>query len=269
MSRVLQQDIDIGGDLITLGDLHLKRLTKPTIRQVMQVRLEEYKEDGRKGESQVNRELSYLSNVIKWGLEHYDEFAGLGNPCHGITRFKENVRDRYVTDGEYLRQLQIAGAFRDYLPIVFEITYLTATRGIEALNLKFSDIIQHPEDGRRCIKTRRRKGSKDTYIFLSPRFEAAIDAARELHKKRKVAGLYIVPGPGRSTTGKLKKGTLDSAMQDLKNHMIEAVHGDLFWTLHDLKRKGISDAEDKKIAGQSPAMQARYDTKIHAFEPPA
>ncbi len=42
-----------------------------------------------------------------------------------------------------------------------------------------------------------------------------------------------------------------------------------FWTLHDLKKKGVSDAEDKKIGGhKTEKMRERYDVKIHAYAPP-
>ena len=45
----------------------------------------------------------------------------------------------------------------------------------------------------------------------------------------------------------------------------------IYWTIHDLKRKGISDAKDKGIGGhKSPpeSMKARYATKIESFKPP-
>ena len=41
-----------------------------------------------------------------------------------------------------------------------------------------------------------------------------------------------------------------------------------FW-LHDLKRKGISDAADDRIAGHvSDTIRARYNVKVQEFDPP-
>lgn len=51
--------------------------------------------------------------------------------------------------------------------------------------------------------------------------------------------------------------------------MVAAGVGDIFWTLDDLKRKGISDAKNKNIGGHKTAeMQQRYNTKIEVVEPP-
>lgn len=44
---------------------------------------------------------------------------------------------------------------------------------------------------------------------------------------------------------------------------------DVYWTPHDLKRKGISDAETTEIAcHKSYEMQQRYNTKIRTYKPP-
>lgn len=51
------------------------------------------------------------------------------------------------------------------------------------------------------------------------------------------------------TDNKLSKDTLQSAMADLKKRMRECGKSDIYWDLHDLKRKGVSDAKDSKIGG--------------------
>ena len=59
-------------------------------------------------------------------------------------------------------------------------------------------------------------------------------------------------------------------MQRLKRKCMNDMGLDkIYWTIHDLKRKGISDAKDKGIGGhKSESMKARYATKIESFEPP-
>lgn len=265
-ARILKHRIEVNGREATLGDLHPRDLTKPTLRTILDDRHEEYRANGRQGGSQCNRELSHLSVVIKWCLERYDEYAGLINPCLGLERFEENVNKRYVKDNEYLIQLEVAAEYLDYLPVVFELAYLTATRGIEVTELMLTNIIRDPDTGKMVIKVERRKGSKDTYIEITQRLQAAINAAKALHRSRKYTGMYLVPG---ARSAKMNRSTLNTSMQRLKERMDKAGKGDVFWTLHDLKRKGISDADDKRIAGHlTEAMRQRYDVKIHAYKAP-
>ena len=121
------------------------------------------------------------------------------------------------------------------------------------------------------------------FYFLyerNDRVDAAIESAMALHRKRKVSGKFLVPGVRGA---KLGKSTLDEAMQRLKKRMteleIKSCHSNstgkdetespLYWTLHDLKRKGISDSENKHIAGhKSEAMRQRYNVKTETFSAP-
>ncbi len=62
------------------------------------------------------------------------------------------------------------------------------------------------------------------------------------------------------------KSTVDSAMQRLKKRMVIKGHGDIYWSMHLLKSKGVSDAEDKNIEGhKSEQMKERYNTKIETI----
>ena len=87
-----------------------------------------------------------------------------------------------------------------------------------------------------------------------------------LHKKRKVSSVnLIVSSTGRNIT----QNTLQSAMQRLKKKMEERDLAAIYWTAHDLKRKGISDSKDKGIGGhKSERMKAQYNTKMEKFAPP-
>jgi hypothetical protein len=54
-------------------------------------------------------------------------------------------------------------------------------------------------------------------------------------------------------------------MQRLK----KKVSPDVYWSLHLLKSKAISDAKNKNIGGhKSEAMKQRYNTKTEIVEPP-
>jgi hypothetical protein len=57
-------------------------------------------------------------------------------------------------------------------------------------------------------------------------------------------------------------------MQRLKKLMESEGMGDVYWSLHKLKSKGVSDARDDRIAGhKSEAMRERYKTKIERHKP--
>lgn len=46
--------------------------------------------------------------------------------------------------------------------------------------------------------------------------------------------------------------------------MEELGHGDVYWSLHKIKAKRVSDSEDKHIAGhKTGTMRPKYDIKIH------
>lgn len=63
----------------------------------------------RRGEAskvQANREIATFSTIFnrarEWG------FANVTNPCEGVRRHREEARERYVTDEEYLAVWQFA-----------------------------------------------------------------------------------------------------------------------------------------------------------------
>ncbi len=224
--------------------------------------LDDYQDRGLSGCSTVNGQFRVLSAVFTYGLQYIDKFPLRDNPCKGVELHKENKRERYVTNDDYFIQLEFArkhGA--DYLPVLFEHAYLLASRSIEVINLKLSAVT---EEG---YLVERRKGSKTNIITWSPRLKEAHKDALQLHKKRKVRSIFLVPG----TTGKqLKSSTIKTAMQRLKQKMYAAGLEKIFWTLHDLKRKGISDAKDNRIAGhKTEAMRERYSVILEKYEPPA
>lgn len=260
MVRILEHKISIDGKQGQLGDLPVSRLTKPMIRILLDKRLAKYQQAGKKGTAMVNREKAYLSAMVAWGIEHIEGLGLPANPFHDLKKFKEVARDRYVTDEEFEKQSEVAREVAAYLPIVFEITYLCAARGIEAVDLTRQNI---QTDG---VLINRRKGSDDNIIVFSPRLRTAIDAALAMHKQGTVRTMKLLV----NTRGEaLTKGALDTAMQRVKELMEQRNQGDVYWSLHLLKHKGITDSENKRIGGHATeAMQRRYDHSMDRIEPP-
>lgn len=278
LRRVLDHPVNINGLPATLGDLRPIEINLPLIRQIREARLKAYQERGRKGVAQCNREQTYLSGVVTWSALFYAEVGN--NPWSGLKKLEETPNTRYVTDEEYWAQYDLAHEVADYLPVVMELLYLFAARGIECTDIEIRHTKEIDSDGDRAVKVKRRKGSDTTHIKINDRIQSAIDAAMALHGKRAISGKYLLPG---MRGAKLNKSTIDDAMQRL--HALVRAKGltsrhwhksdqndepsDLFWTLHDLKRKGITDAKDNRIAGhKSEAMRQRYDMSLATFSAP-
>lgn len=260
LDQILSHPITINNKRAKLGKLTVKQLSKPKLRQILDKRFQRYQEEGKKGTVQINRQFSALSAMLTWAVQYIDELGINENPCFGIERFTEKAKERYVTDKEYQLQYEIATEIADYLPIFFEHAYLLASRGVEVRSLKMSDVT---DEGYRVS---RRKGSKDNIINWSDRLRAAYAAAMALHNKRKISSLHLITS---TTGGRLSQNTLQAAMQRLKKKMNERGLGHIYWTSHDLKRKGISDSDDKGIGGhKSEQMKTQYNTKIETFSPP-
>lgn len=261
MSRLLEHAIKIDGQPATLGDLTAARLTTPMLRSLFEKRLAKYQSNGKKGSAMVNRERAWFSAMLTWGIQHIEGLGLPTNPCHGIKGFKEEPATRYVTDAEYDLQVEIASQLYPYMPVVYELAYLCAARGIEVTDLTKASI---KDQG---LEVDRRKGSEDNGILWTPRLQAAVAAAKAMHKEGKVATMALLVNMHGQ---RLTKAAIESAQQRIKEKMEEIGKGDVYWNLHALKRKGVSDAEDKRIAGhKTEAMQRRYDVLKTWHEPPA
>lgn len=183
------------------------------------------------------------------------------NPLRGYKKLKETACSRYVTEEDYLLQYNLAGTIRAYLQPMIELTYLLATRGVETLDIRLSDCT---EDG---IRTYRRKGSRDNIIEWSERLQQAYESALTLHKNYNITtrDSYLLCKPDGS---KLAKSTVNAAFQELKRKMEQDGFKDSYWSLHMIKAKGVSGAQDKRIAGHvTEAMRQRYDRKVPIRKP--
>lgn len=251
---ILSHEIELDGKPATLGDLSIEELTRPDLNAIREQRLKQYKARNKKGTVAINRQISYLQTMIKWGLNYMPELPNMANPIEGIKKFKEEANKRYVTHEELEIQCREAAKFSDYLPIVIRLSYLLGTRGVETINTRESHLL---EEG---IDVDRRKGSKDNIIKWSPALRAEVANAKALSRLGMISPLdpYLVT----NTRGDaISQSALQSAMQKLKKEMIAAGLGEYFFTLHKTKSKAQSDSDDEDISGLSPAMKKRYTTK--------
>lgn len=246
-----------------LGNLLPHQVKKVLLRNIIDKALERYRQKGMHGASTINGQFAAFSAMISWAIEYIADiqFEHGTNPCFGVKRLETRKRERYVTDEEYKIQYNFACENAPkYLPVFFEFTYLLACRGIETRELEIFGV---DDEG---ITVARRKGSKTNKISWSKRLRENYDKAMELRKGHKITTTYLVPNcNGRMIT----KEALSSVMSRFKEKMKKADLGDVYWTLHDLKHKGISDAKDKNIGGhRDPAMIGLYNHEVEVFAPP-
>lgn len=243
------------------GDLQPSHLNLPMLNRFKDKLYSLQKNSGHDGISRVNGQFRVLRAMLSWAQNNIEGLGVAVNPVKGIQLGREKPRERYVTDEEYMLQYHYAVEHcAPYLPLVFEHAYLLACRSIEVCKLELSNIC--PEG----YLVKRTKNSKDNLIRWSPRLEAARDAALAYREKVGAKDNILIP----SLRGaKLTKNTLQSAMQILKKMMQKDDTDVNMWNLHDLKRKGISDADDARIGGhKSDHIRERYMVKLNAYNPP-
>ena len=269
---ILEHLIEVNNEQIKVGEIDSRLLTTVDIRTIIDSKWKWYQDNNYHGGSQCNQQLSYLATLYKHGMQYIPELAQLPkNPVHGIETFETNTCTRLVTDEEYQIQYDVAAENpANGLCILFELTLGLAARGVEALDLKLSDC--QPEG----ILVRRRKKSLTNLIEWSadpaiPKEESrlyqAYLSALERHKKHKI--LPDDPPLLISRKGdKLGASGLQSAMVRLRKKLADRGLNDVFWTMHMLKHKAITESEDKRMAGhKTEAMRQRYDHSIERFKP--
>lgn len=201
---------------------------------------------GESSRSRANHELRYLRRLFGWA---YERDLLDANPAKGVKALRLPPRQRYVEHDEYAAFLAAAGPRYPYLVPICEVAYLCRLRLSEVLDIRRADI---RADG---LFAKRRKGSKDALTEWTPRLRAAVDLALALHGQ--IASLYLIPGPSR---GRLAETTVQTAWQRAMRDW--AAGGNARFTIHDLKRSGVSDASGDKLAAsghRSTAMLRVYD----------
>lgn len=224
------------------GDVPARTISVVTVRKYMDKR-------GGESETRADRELAYLSACFGWARQR-----GLVdiNPCDGVSRFNPPARTRYVTHEEFSQRYWLAGERgRQDLQACMWLAYLCRLRVGEILRLRDTDV---RDDG---LLARRAKGSKTQVIEWSDTLREAIALARSVPRRTTTPLLIISPESGLPLT----PAAFSTAWQRLKVQA-QAAGQAIDWTFHDLKAKGVTDAQgDKRLASghKSLAMTERYD----------
>lgn len=262
-----------------LGTLDVNRMTPELWQRIVDLVAEQTP-------TQANQMLRYVRRVFRWGVNRgYCRH----NPAQGIEQAKERRQRRLPENAIYMRILDFAkergtrqahteGSVAPYLWIVMELAYLLRLRGIEVITLTDANAL---EDG---VITNRRKGSRDNIVRWTPRLRAAWKAAlayreRTISKQSRPVPLRPQDRPlllSQEGTP-LRKSSMDTAWQRLAHMAMRegVLTTEQRFSLHDLKRKGITDTPgtraDKQLASghRNESMLDVYDLSIPIVNPAA
>lgn len=204
--------------------------------------------------TQANREKAFFSLFYSWA---YERGMVKGNPCKGVRQFKEEARDRYITDEEYQALYSVSPLI---VRIAMELAYVCCARQGDVLGLTKQQLLKEG------IFIKQGKTGKKQIKAWSPHLLEIIESANALPLVDGVCSLYVIHQPrGQRYTADGFNSRWQKARDAARAAFPELAFD---FTFHDLKAKGISDLEgsisDKqKISGHKTASQtARYDRKI-------
>ncbi|AOM39593.1 tyrosine-type recombinase/integrase [Xenorhabdus hominickii] len=208
---------------------------------------------GLQSRTQANREKTFMSRVFRWG---YERGLVKRNPCQGVKQYRENSRERYITDAEYQALYEVSPTV---IQVAMEIAYLCCARQKDILTLSKSQLM---EAG---IYIKQHKTGKSQIKGWSERLRKAIKLASSLPLKDGLHSLYII----HQANGKIySRDGFNSRWLKAKEIAAQKYPELNFnFTFHDLKAKGISDLEGtlqekQAISGHKDIGQtARYDRK--------
>lgn len=212
---------------------------------------------GAQSRTRSNRELSLLQKFFGW---LYERGKVSKNPAHGIKRYKEKARTRYINDDEFKLLLD---NLPPMLAIAAELSYLLAARKGDLIKLQWSQVttegifIEQSKTGKRQIKT------------YSPRLRAVIAKAKLLGaNKRDVVGIQntvLINAHG----GKYTDNSFGSAWQTAVKSIREKTGMPLDFTFHDIKAKSVSDYEGDKqeFSGHKTAQQVEVYNRKDSLVP--
>lgn len=203
---------------------------------------------------QANREKAFLSRVYGWA---YERGMVKGNPCKGVRQFKEEERERYVTDEEYYALYEVSPTV---VKVAMELAYLCLARQGDVLAVQKTQLLQEG------IFIRQGKTAAKQIKAWSERLLAAVELAKTLPLKNGISSVYLIHQlNGRRYT----RDGFNSRWQHAKEEAQKKHPHMLFdFTFHDLKAKGVSDLEGslqekQQISGHKTITQtARYDRKV-------
>jgi integrase len=241
------------------GDLPLANVNRIMIRRYLDI-----------AEQKVgaNRRIQYLKAAWNWARQRYAQVPQ-ENPCEKVTLNEEKSRERYVEDWEYdlVQDIIIQTTKSPYLAVMMEFAYLCRLRNSEVRNLKHTDI----KNG--SIRITRGKGSLGELTRISPRLQAAIDAAKAIYPGASVPndGAFLL----HDAKGlKVQKNRFDSAWQRVMEKAVTVgleIDGQQLkleeaFTFHDLKAKGTTDHTEQWAGHRSEKARMVYIRKLREID---
>lgn len=257
-ARCRRQFCEADGNGQRLGSWPVEKFTPGLLTLYMDLRSAE-------ASSRARHEIRWAKRLFRWGFQRDLVTRNIGA---GVEVGTEPVRKRYVTDGELALFQNVAG-WSDYpwLAPYSEIAFACRLRPSEALALTDADITP---DGLYC---RRTKGSDDNVVKIVGALSAAIreaQAIRDGHFFARNLGVPIAPEDRYLFVSQSGRPFTYSGLSQVWRAVMSKLPESKRFRPHDLKRKGISDAQGdkRKAAGhRSPQMTANYDTKQETVLP--
>lgn len=259
---------------VTLGQLHVDKLSVPVFQRMVDYVAEEHP-------TKANHMLRYVRRAFSYGVQRGHCKT---NPAKGVSLAEEAGEFNMPEPAVYERALKFArtqgqvkahtkGSMPPYLAPAMEIAYGCRLRGIEVNTLTDAHALKTG------ILSNRRKGSRDNITRWNDRLRAAwgeLVAIRKAAWTRKSRPIPVRPEHrflmvNQSGTP-LKKSSLDTAWQRFMAAAIKAnvITEDQRFGLHGLKHRGITDSVDKSAGGHvTQSMKDRYDHSVPVVEPPA
>lgn len=241
------------------GDLPLSAVNRIMIRTYL---------DKAEHKIGANRRIQYMKAAWNWASQRYAQVPQ-ENPCEKVTLNEEKARVRYVEDWEYdlVQDLIIQTTRSPYLAVMMEFAYLCRLRNSEVRNLKHTDI----KNG--SIRITRGKGSLGELTRISPRLQAAIDAAKAIYPNAPTPndGAFLL----HDAKGlKVQKNRFDSAWQRVMEKATSEgleVDGQQLkleeaFTFHDLKAKGVTDHTEQWAGHKSEKARMVYIRKLREID---
>lgn len=214
---------------LAFGSVPVDEIRPADVREYLDIR-------GKKAPTRANREKALLSHIFNqaraWG------YTDAPNPCAGIRGYREDGRDRYVTDDEY-RAVWLAADpdLRDAM----DIALLTAQRPADVLKMNRADI----SDGALSV-TQNKTGKK---LRISVEGELATVIERILGRPRVKAGTALIQNAaGERLTYHALRCRFDKAREA----------AGVNFQFRDLRAKAVTDIGDLGL-GQKLAGHKRRD----------
>jgi len=186
----------------------------------------------------ANRMLSVLRAVFDKGCR---TGACSSNPAHGLKRFKEKQRDRYLTDDEFAA---IRAHANIQTRLILDVCYLTAQRIGDVLQIRHEHV--RPEGI--YFEPQKTGRQKKLLVEMTPELARTINEAKALHK---VMCPWLFHPRGKRTPYSY------AAIKDNFNRACSAasVEGA---TIHDVRAKSLTDVDD---AGGDATSLAAHSTR--------